>query len=272
MTQKDMSKTIDLSRYPLDRADGEGYRSLVSKKREELDKQQYCTMPGFLLDAARREIVAAVESRQQHTHRADSERNVYLERRGSTSLPDDHPKNILARGCYNMMGAHLLEDDSPLKHLYYWQPMQQFIADIVGETTLYPSADPYQPVNVLCQGDGDRSAWHFDSSNAFTMTLMLQAPESGGEFEMAPNTRSDTDPNYAGVAQLLLGDESRVVPVSRAEGELVIFRGCNSAHRVTPIVGNRRRLMCVMVYETEAGVIGDPVVNETVYGIKNSPA
>ncbi|MCP4334647.1 MAG: hypothetical protein GY785_18490 [Gammaproteobacteria bacterium] len=53
--------------------------------------------------------------------------------------------------------------------------MQQFIADIVGETILYPSADPYQPVNVLCQGDGDRSAWHFDSDNAFTMTLMLQA-------------------------------------------------------------------------------------------------
>jgi len=26
--------------------------------------------------------------------------------------------------------------------------------------------------------------------------------------------------------------------------------------------------MCVMVYENSAGVVGDPVVNETVYGIK----
>jgi hypothetical protein len=26
--------------------------------------------------------------------------------------------------------------------------------------------------------------------------------------------------------------------------------------------------MCVMVYETEPGVVGDPVVNETVYGIE----
>ena len=167
-----------------------------------------------------------------------------------------------------MMGAHLLEQDSPLKDLYYWPPMQQFVADIVGEPKLYPSDDPYQPVNVLCQGNGDRSAWHFDSHNAFTMTLMLQAPESGGYFEMAPNTRSDSEPNYSGVTQLLLGEEKKVVKVSRAEGELVIFRGCNSAHRVTPIEGNRLRLMCVMVYETEPGVIGDPVVNETVYGIK----
>lgn len=268
MTKTDLGKTIDLLRYPLDRPDSSEYHSLVAGKRNELNENQFCTMPGFLLEARRREIVAAVESRQQHTHRADSERNVYLERTKSDSLPDDHPKNIFARGSYNMMGAHLLDDDSPLKDLYYWPPMQQFIADIVGESRLYPSADPYQPVNVLCQSDGDRSAWHFDSHNAFTMTLMLQAPESGGHFEMAANIRSDTDPNYAGVAQLLRGDESHVVRVPRDEGELVIFRGCNSAHRVTPTRGNRLRLMCVMVYETEAGVIGDPVVNETVYGVK----
>jgi hypothetical protein len=267
MTQIDINKIIDLSQYPLDRVDSDDYRSLVSGKREELNEQQYCTMPGFLLDAERRKIVASVESRQEHTNRADSDRNVYLERTHSTSLPDDHPKNLFARGCYNMMGAHLLDDESPLKHLYYWQPMQQFVADIVGSPKLYPSDDPYQPVNVLCQGNDDRSGWHFDSSNAFTMTLMLQAPESGGHFEMAPNTRSDNDPNYAGVAKLLLGDESQVVRVSRAEGELVICRGCNSAHRVTPIAGNRLRLMCVMVYETEPGVIGDPIVNKTVYGV-----
>jgi len=268
MTQFDPGKTLDLSRYPLDRADSKDYHALVSARRAELDLNQFCTMPGFLLDAQRRKIVAAVESRQEHSHRADSQRNVYLERTRSPSLPEDHPKNIFARGCYNMMGAHLLDDDLPLKRLYYWPPMQQFVADIVGEQLLYPSADPYQPVNVLCQANGDRSAWHFDSSNAFTMTLMLQAPESGGHFEMAPNTRSDTDPNYERVAQLLLGDESKAVRVSRAEGELVIFRGCNSAHRVTAIEGDRLRLMCVMVYENEPGVVGDPVVNETVYGVK----
>ena len=267
MTQLNINKIIDMSHYPLDRADSDDLRSLVSSKREELNQQQYCTMPGFLLESERRKIVTAVEARLNHSHRADSDRNVYLERTPSPSLPDDHPRNIFARGCYNMMGAHLLDEKSPLKQLYYWPPMQQFIADIVGSPTLYPSDDPYQPVNVLCQGNDDRSAWHFDSSNAFTMTLMLQAPESGGDFEMAPNTRSDDDPDYAGVAKLLLGDESKVVKVSRAEGELVIFRGCNSAHRVTPIAGSRLRLMCVMVYENEPGVIGDPIVNKTVYGV-----
>ncbi len=179
MDKLELHRTIDLSRYPLDKPDSPEYRSLATDKRKQLNHNQYCTMPGFLLDAQRRKIVAAVEKRQQHTHRADGQRNVYLQRSRSETLPDDHPRNIFARGSYNMMGAHLLDHDSPLKDIYYWPPMQQFIADIVGEPRLYPSDDPYQPVNVLCQGNGDCSAWHFDSHNAFTMTLMLQAPESG---------------------------------------------------------------------------------------------
>lgn len=250
--------------------DSDAYRQMVSDKRRDLDSNQFCSLPGFLLDRQRQKIVTAVEKQQANTHRADSMRNVYLERSRDESFADDHPKNIFARGCYNMMGAHLLDEDSPLKVLYYWAPMQRFIAEIVGVERLYPSADPYQPVNVLCQGDGDRSAWHFDSSNAFTMTLMLQAPESGGHFEIVPNTRSDDNANYVGITRLLQGKENHSIRVSRSEGELVIFRGCNSAHRVTPVSGKRRRLMCVMVYEMKPNVIGDPVVNETVYGVKIS--
>ena len=268
MKKFDIEQIIDLSCYPLDQSDSVEYRALVDNKRKELENHQYCCFPGFLVEERHREIAIAVESQQQNTNRADNQRNIYLEQKPSKSLPDSHPKNLFSRGCYNMMGTHLLQEDSPLKDLYYWQPMQQFIAYIVGEPKLYPNADPYQPVNVLCHGENDRSAWHFDSTNAFTLTLMLQAPESGGQFQMVPNTRSDSEPNYAGIKKLLQGDESKVIQVSRSEGELVIFRGCNSAHRVTPVVGSRRRMMCVMVYETEPNVIGDPVINATVYGIK----
>ena len=259
---------IDLERYPLHRPESTEYRKLLHGKRDELAQNQYCALPGFLREDVRRPVAAAIEKRLERSHRADSERNIYLERSATASLPDEHPKNIFARGCYNMIGAHLLDAGSPLKTLYYSAEMQAFTAAIVGAQRLYTSDDPYQPVNVLCHGEGDRSSWHFDSSNAFTMTLMLQAPEAGGCFELAPNTRSADDPNYAGVARLLNGDTTGVHRIARGEGELVIFRGCHSAHRVTPIAGKRLRLMCVMVYENTPGVVGDPVVNETVYGIQ----
>lgn len=270
MMQPGLENIVDLARYPLHQGDSEAWRALVRDKREQLKQNQFCTLPGFLLDEQRRKVIAAIEGRLDLANRADNERNIYLETARTESLPDDHPKNTFARGCYHMFGAHLLDPESPLKSLYYSEMMQQFIAAIVDADKLYPSDDPYQPVNVLCYGQGDRSAWHFDSSNAFTMTLMLQASEAGGCFEIAPNTRSDLDPNFAGVADLLRGDRSRVQRVARCEGELVIFRGCHSAHRVTPVEGQRRRLMCILVYETSSGVVGDPVVNETVYGIKQA--
>lgn len=268
MNHCSLETIVDLSRYPLDRPDSATWHELVERKRADLAQRQYCTLPGFLLDDQRRKVISAIEGRLEQANRADNERNIYLERARTESLPDDHPKNFFNRGCYHMFGAHLLDSDSPLKTLYFSEMMQSFTAAVVGVDMLYPSDDLYQPVNVLCQGEGDRSSWHFDSSNAFTMTLMLQASESGGCFEIAPNTRSSEDPNYAGVAKLLQGDRKGVESVSRSEGELVIFRGCHSAHRVTPVEGRRRRLMCVMVYENSAGVVGDPVVNETVYGIK----
>ena len=144
--------------------------------------------------------------------------------------------------------------------------MINFISGVVGVPKLYPNEDPLQPTNILAYGPGDNSAWHFDSTNAFTMTLMLQAADRGGDFEIVPNTRSDTDQQYGAVAKVVHGDRSNVETVPREAGALVIFRGCNSLHRVTTVEGEKDRLMSVFVYENEPGIIGDPEVNKTVYG------
>ena len=57
-----------------------------------------------------------------------------------------------------------------------------------------------------------------------------------------------------------------MVTVPREPGALVIFRGCTSVHSVSPVEGDRERLMAVFVYEDRPGVVGDPDVNRTVYG------
>ena len=58
-----------------------------------------------------------------------------------------------------------------------------------------------------------------------------------------------------------------VSSLTREEGALMMFRGCHSAHRITPVRGSRIRMMGDLVYENAPGVIGDPVVNATVYGV-----
>jgi len=165
-----------------------------------------------------------------------------------------------------MVAYDQLPSNSALKQLYAWPAMIRFIQDITGVTDLYVSDDPYQPVNILCSRAGDQSAWHFDSWNAFTMTVLLQAPLAGGEFQLVPSIRTADDPNYTALARVLQGDESDVVTVDRDPGSLVIFRGSTSVHRVTEVNGDTPRLMAVFVYEDKPGVTGDPQVNETVYG------
>ena len=168
-----------------------------------------------------------------------------------------------------MIAADRFRESSPLKRLYYWPPFIRFIGDVAG-ATLYPSADKLQPVNVICYGSGDQSAWHYDSDNAFTMTLMLQTAESGGEFQLAPNTRDDSGEDDLDYVRDVLGNTSeRIQSVSRATGELTVFRGKNSLHRVTQVEGERWRMMAVFVYENRPGVVGDPEVNQTVYGRVN---
>ncbi len=276
MTQEHISLTpqevINLNAYPIEDTSTPEYAALVERLRAELDTRQYVALPDFIRQPAREQAVAQVEGILDQANHNRSDRNCYLHRKPDPSFPSDHARNIFHSASSRMLAADLLPLSSPLKTLYYWDNMKQFVAGIVGVDRLFDNDDPMQPVNALCYMDGDRSAWHFDSTNAFTMTLMLQAPEEGGRFEMVPNTRSDDDQCYERVARVMQGDTDDAVEVGREEGALCIFRGCNSLHRVSPVEGDRLRIMGVFVYENEPGVIGDPEVNQTVYGRRTAMA
>ncbi len=259
---------IDLATYPIDRSSGDTERqALVARLKRELDDKQYCALPGFLKSDARERAVAEADVLRPRAYHNCATRNCYLQREGNAELPEAHPRNLFFDASTRMIPADLIAEESPLKTFYYWQPFIDFVAEVVGADTLYPNADPMQPVNMVCYEEGDRSAWHFDSDNAFTMTLMLQAAENGGDFELVPNARTDDDPNTDYLGEVLRGERPQdIVQVGREPGALCLFRGCNSVHRVSPVHGARPRIMGVFVYETEPGVLGDPEVNETVYG------
>ncbi len=262
----DIGTIINLERYPIADANTPTYRELVASLQADLDANQFCALPDFIHEHARESLVQEFESLQDAAFANRSNRNCYLQRETDPDMPDNHPRNIFFEASYRMIANDLFAESSPLKQMYNWQPMIDFIAQVVGTKKLYVNEDPFQPVSGICYGDGDRSAWHFDSWNDFTMTLMLQSPDGGGEFEIVPNIRSREDPNYDALRAVLEGDRSNVVTVPRDHRALVIFRGARSVHRVTPVSGKTKRFMAVFVYEKEPGVLGDPEVNATVYG------
>jgi hypothetical protein len=130
---------------------------------------------------------------------------------------------------------------------------------------LFAMNDPLARVNVMAYGPGQALNWHFDRSQ-FTTTLLIRTAEAGGEFEYRSGLRSDTDPNYDGVACLLRGEDPEVRIQSLTAGALSVFAGRNTAHRVTPVRGTTSRLVAVFSYYETPGVFFSSAERLGFYG------
>jgi hypothetical protein len=76
--------------------------------------------------------------------------------------------------------------------------------DSLGKPVLYRSADPLDALEIAIFGHGDELGWHFDNSE-FSVTVMYQQPQAGGDFDYCPQLRGEHDENYPGVQQILHG-------------------------------------------------------------------
>ena len=70
---------------------------------------------------------------------------------------------------------------------------------------------------------------------------MIQKPEKGGIFEYCPNIREPGNEKLEEVKKVLDGDRKRVRQLKLEPGDLQIFKGRFTLHRVTKIEGNRSR-------------------------------
>ena len=140
---------------------------------------------------------------------------------------------------------------------------------VMQKPELYPMADPLACANVMGYFEGEGLNWHFDRSE-FTTTLLLQAPRQGGEFQYRQKLRSDEDPNYDGVARLLRDEDSEVSTLRLGAGDLNVFKGKNTAHRVTPPVGDRARVITVFTYYETPGRMFSDEENLGFYGRTNA--
>ena len=138
-------------------------------------------------------------------------------------------------------------------HLYRWPPLRRFVADVCAMPELHLLADPLACLNAMAYSDGESLGWHFDRA-IFTTTLLLERPERGGAFSYRRGLRSDGDPNHDGVARLLAGHDPDVCVVDPAPGTLTVFRGHDTPHCVSPVGGDRSRVVVVLAFADRPGV------------------
>ena len=263
----DIDDIINTQVYPITDGVNATREALIERCRRELQENLYCVLPEFVSQEALAAMAKEATDLQPQANHNNSLRNCYLHRQQDPELPPDHARNLQDRSSVRMISYDQLAADSVLKSFYHSGIVRELVKEIVNEGDLFDNEDPYQPANYVCYQAGDESSWHFDSDSSFTMTLMIQPSNIGGEFQMSPDTRTDADQNYPHVGAVLRGErDDTIVSVGREPGALCIFKGCNSLHRVTPVEGDILRIMGVFVYEFSPGIVGDPEVNATIYG------
>lgn len=259
-----MDHLIDLERYPLHAPESDAYRDLVDHCRATLAEKGMYELEGFMHDHVVKQAAEAVKPKMAtEAFRHARSHNIYF-KDNVEGLAEDHPalqkvETINHTLCADQLG------DNPVIQLYEWAPFADFLAATMDKPKLYPMVDPIGRVNVQASYDGEALNWHFDRSE-FTTTMLLQAPEEGGELEYRSELRTAEEPNYDGVAAVIRGEDPAVEKVRLNPGALNIFRGVNTMHRVVPVKGPVERLVTIFTFYERPGVSLTPKEQMGFYG------
>jgi hypothetical protein len=259
---------VDTGRYPLTAPEGHAWADLVDRARHDLHRDGCCVLPGFVRPSRhedlRREGVAVAPDAHSRVEVVNAY-NVDPDD-PAAPLPDDHPGRVrLERG-----NAFVPWDRIPrssLLHRLYTDPrVQRFVAACVELPAVHPLADPLAGLCLNVIAPGLAHPWHFDT-NEFSVSILTQAAEGGGEFEYCPAIRSPGAENLADVRGVLDGHRPDLVRrLTLRPGDLQLFRGRFSLHRVTTVTGPTARHSAILAYSERPGVVGTPERTRQLFG------
>ena len=247
-----MRDILDLDRFPLDRPGSADWLDLVSRCRADLASGGMFNLEGLLRPEATAKAmgeVAPIMERLSFLHKRSH--NIYF-RKDVPGLSPDHPALKMVDTINHTVCGDQLEG-TVIDWVYSWPQMAVFIAACMDKTSLFTMADPLARMNIMRYGDGEALNWHFDRSE-FTTTVLLQEPSGGGAFLYRTDLRSDSDPNYDGVAAVLEGRDNSVQSHVLKAGTLNVFKGKNTLHKVTTCTGPKSRFIAVFSYYERPGV------------------
>ncbi len=262
---RDLSDLVDAERYPLGATQSSTMRAVIARCREELDAVGCSLLPGFLRPDA---LARAREEGRQLSRKAffaGQHTNPYFTA-DDPALPDDDPRRWFMDRTSGFVTRDLIPADTVMERLYVARGMKELISACLGEDRVYEYADPFAGLVLNVLPPGTQQPWHYDT-NAFIVTLMTQEPEQGGLFEYAPNIRSATDEAFGDVGRVLRDeDRSAVRTLDLRPGDLQLFKGRFSLHRVTRVAGDEARHTAIFAYSERPGVIGRLERTRQLYG------
>lgn len=262
----EVARLVDLERYPIHDLECDRARDLLATWRAEFDRTGACNLQGFVTPEGAAKLAAEAIALLPLAYRNSWTRNFLDEMEDDPSRPSDHPGHRFWTTSNTQLADDQIGPGTGIRQLYEWDALTDFVARVQGKTRLYRFADEFQALNIIALGDGDRDIWHFDD-NECTVTLLLQAPEAGGDFVYGRNTMDpDGNIDLEAVKWLFDAPPENLERLERGPGTLTLFRGGHSLHGVTPVRGARQRITAIMTYDPDPDRVSNDRTNCAIYG------
>jgi len=260
-----IEQAVNTSHYPLAEPDGLAWRSAVARVRAELAADGCSVLRDFIRPARLTTLGEQCASIAGRAYDEVRTVNVY-NTAPDPSLPPDHPAHLtMARG--NSFVARVdIPDDFLIHRLYLDHGFQRFLAACLEVPRIHPLADPYAGLCLNVVEPGREHPWHFDT-NEYAVSMVTQAPDSGGVFEYCPGIRTPSEEHLDDVAAVLAGrGEHLVRRLALRPGDLQVFRGRYSLHRVTRVAGETARHSAIFSYSERGDIVGSPERTRQLFG------
>ena len=210
-------------------------------------------------------LAAEAEGVAQRAHRTFNRTNAYFTE-DDPSLPASHPKRRFFDRSNAFVPADNFKSAGPLRTVFDAPGFDRFIQDCLQEAAFFRYADPLADAIVNVAEEGPGFPWHFDTNN-FTVTLAIQNAEQGGAFEYAPAIRdAEGNEGFDEVARVIDGTSDKVRVLELRPGDLQLFRGRYSLHRVAPLSGPTPRYVAILSYVDKPDMVATPERAKQLYG------
>lgn len=186
--QKKIPDIINVQEYPIDEVNTVPYNDLVSRARESLQTKGYFALPNFIcksgLDLIKAQCQEVISTRNVLGNQVGRAVNCFYTEK-CDDLPINHPQNTFFSRRFGVIRDDMIHEHDAIRSVYDSEHLLRFVAAVLGLKELHQSRDSYQALTVNVMSEGDNLHWHFDC-NACAVTLGIQEPQGGGQFEFVP--------------------------------------------------------------------------------------
>ena len=259
---------VDTARYPLHALQGSAGAALMESCRRRMRAEGVCRLPAFLSSTGLEILRQEARALRGHAHHSEVHYTPWYAK-PDPSLPEDDPRAVALEFSVGYVGRDRLSAAGAIETLFGWEPLLALVQVALGSGSIYRFDDSLGSLNVTVMGRGEALGWHFDACEA-VVSVLIEAAEGGGRFEYVPPLIGTEEEVRTGVARVLHGEGNEAIEVPMEPGDFVLFRGRHSLHRVTPVTGERERLMLLMSYDDIKERPADTRSNVDLFGRANA--